>query len=243
MNSKRITYLAIGSVLWGAVFFLLFQMARKQEVEHGEPTASLDAAVKSDDEDNGLVTPKVTLPMWSKEGLPDFECVNQANQPVRKADLVGGPWIASFIFTRCAGTCPKVVNQLRVLQDRLADVPVRFVSFSVQPENDTPEVLARYAKNLGADEAKWLFLTGDKQVIDRLITTGFMQYVAPSRAPIPEPGWEVEHSNNVCLVDAKGVVVGKYNSLNDGEISLLRRDVAKLVATGSIDGKASEDAK
>ena len=136
-------------------------------------------------------------------------------------------------------TCalPIFTTQLKVLQDRLKSVPVRLVSFSVQPDKDTPEVLARYAENVKADTTKWSFLTGDIDVIHRVVAEGFRQYVAPARSPNPEPGWEVEHSNNVCLVNAEGVVIAKYNSLNDGEMAMLRKDINKLIANGGLELK------
>ena len=161
--------------------------------------------------------------------------MNQRNEVVTKKDLEGQPWIASFIFTRCAGECGRVASQLKALQGRMKKVPVRLVSFSVQPENDTPEVLARYADALGANPETWHFLTGDKDEIHQLIQGSFYQYVAPSRSPTPKAGWEVEHTNNVCLVDATGRVIAKYNSLVDVEMVKLRRDVERLVKTGSID--------
>ena len=75
----------------------------------------------------------------------------------------------------------------------------------------------------------------EQGAIHQLIQGSFYQYVAPSRAPTPKAGWEVEHTNNVCLVDATGRVIAKYNSLVDVEMVKLRRDVERLVKTGSID--------
>lgn len=230
MSTRRLFYLLTGTLLWVAVFAVLLLGVRRQEnaVDENNRERELDGSGNED------LVPQVTLPMWSKDGLPEFTLLNQDNKQIRNADLAGKPWIASFIFTRCAGSCPKVASQLRILQDRLSDVPVRLVSISVQPENDTPEVLSRYASNLGADTSKWLFLTGDKDEIHKLIGTGFLQYVAPSRSPNPEPGWEVEHSNNLCLVNGQGVVVGKYNSTSEAEVAMLRKDVARLVTTESL---------
>lgn len=240
------SWLILGGVLWGAVAVSLVLLWNQQK-ELAAKSDSLEPmhvvtlnpageATGEDPDDNGRVTPKLDLtPPWPKTGLPDFSLVNQRNEAVTKKDLEGQPWVASFIFTRCAGTCGRVTSQLKVLQDRLKNVPVRLVSFSVQPENDTPEVLARYADSLGANPERWHFLTGDKDEIHKLIQGGFYQYVAPSRSPTPVEGFEVDHSNNVCLVDATGRVIGKYNSLDDVAVAKLARDVERLVKTGSID--------
>lgn len=246
MTPRRIAFLLTGAILWILVFAALLKgrMGEDSLVAEGDSGVN-SSATQIGEENAGVVTPQLSLTVWPKDGLPEFSLINQDGLSVRKADLIGTPWIASFIFTRCAGTCPKVSNQLRVLQDRLNSVPIKLVSISVQPENDTPEVLARYAKNLGADSEKWQFLTGDKDEIFRLISVGFLQYVAPSRSASPEPGWEVEHSNNLCLVDANGVVLGKYNSLNEGEVAKLRHDVSKLIDTGSViaEGAGPENSK
>ncbi len=243
---KTSTWLLLGGGLWGAVLVSLVLLWKQQKALdaqtdllkplHPVATNSESAEPEEAPDDNGRVTPKLDLtPPWPKTGLPDFSLVNQRNEAVTKQDLEGQPWIASFIFTRCAGTCGRVTSQLRALQGRLKDVPVRLVSFSVQPENDTPEVLAKYADSMGAKPERWHFLTGDKDEIHKLIQGSFYQYVAPSRELVPKEGWEVEHTNNVCLVDAKGVVIAKYNSLNDVEMVKLARDVERLIKTGSID--------
>ena len=240
------SWLILGGLLWGAVLVSLVLLWNQQKElaaksDSLEPTRAVAAnAIKDeheeDPDDNGRVTPTLDLtPPWPKTGLPDFSLVNQRNEVVTKKDLEGQPWIASFIFTRCAGECGRVASQLKALQGRMKKVPVRLVSFSVQPENDTPEVLARYADALGANPERWHFLTGDKDEIHQLIQGSFYQYVAPSRSPTPKAGWEVEHTNNVCLVDATGRVIAKYNSLVDVEMVKLRRDVERLVKTGSID--------
>lgn len=215
---QRPAVLITGSVLWLAVIAISWSIWSKPPADKSP-----------DDGVDDYPVPVKVAPKWSADGLPEFKLINQNNESVSKSDLIGQPWVASFIFTQCAGTCPRVTGQLRILQDRFKSIPIRLVSISVQPEKDTPESLLRYAKSVGADLGRWHFLTGDKDVIFSLIREGFLQYVAPARAADPEPGWEVEHSNNVCLVDASGRVVGKYNALVDDEIASLRGDVDKLI--------------
>ena len=84
--------------------------------------------------------------------VPDFTLVNRDGQAVRRADLAGAPWIADFIFTRCGASCPMMSLRMAKLERELPrDLGVRFVSFSVDPEYDTPEVLQEYAESFGAN--------------------------------------------------------------------------------------------
>jgi cytochrome oxidase Cu insertion factor (SCO1/SenC/PrrC family) len=106
--------------------------------------------------------------------VPDFALIERSGQPVTRADLLGKVWIASFIFTRCVEECPLVSNHMARLQDVFAAEPdVRLVSITVDPAYDTPEVLTRYAQSFAAQPQRWLFLTGDKATIYRLVREGF----------------------------------------------------------------------
>jgi cytochrome oxidase Cu insertion factor (SCO1/SenC/PrrC family) len=106
--------------------------------------------------------------------VPDFALIERSGQSVTRADLLGKVWIASVIFTRCVQECPLVSNHMAQLQATFAAVPdVRLVSITVDPEYDTPEVLTRYAQSFAAQPQRWLFLTGDKATIYRLVREGF----------------------------------------------------------------------
>jgi cytochrome oxidase Cu insertion factor (SCO1/SenC/PrrC family) len=106
--------------------------------------------------------------------VPDFALIERSGQTVTRADLLGKVWIAGFIFTRCAEECPLVSNHMAQLQDVFAAEPdARLVSITVDPAYDTPEVLTRYAQSFAAQPQRWLFLTGDKATIYRLVREGF----------------------------------------------------------------------
>lgn len=105
---------------------------------------------------------------------PNFVLIERGGQPLTTADLRGQVWVANFIFTRCADTCPLVSSRMAQLQQAFAtEDDVRLVSITVDPAHDTPEVLARYADKLGAHPQRWLFLTGNKEQIYRLAREGF----------------------------------------------------------------------
>jgi cytochrome oxidase Cu insertion factor (SCO1/SenC/PrrC family) len=106
--------------------------------------------------------------------VPDFALIERSGQSVTRADLRGKVWIASIIFTRCVEECPLVSNHMARLQATFAAEPdVRLVSITVDPAYDTPEVLTRYAQSFAAQPQRWLFLTGDKATIYRLVREGF----------------------------------------------------------------------
>ena len=95
--------------------------------------------------------------------LPDFSLTDQRGAPFALSDLQDKVWIADFIFTSCATICPPMTIQMASLQDEFVAKDVHFVSFSVDPERDTPEVLYRYAGHYGADKQSLVFLDGPER--------------------------------------------------------------------------------
>lgn len=157
--------------------------------------------------------------------VASFDLVERSGSRITRDDLLGRPWVASFVFTRCTGPCPRVVGTLRRLQTRLESTTSRIVTFSVDPGWDTPAVLRAYADGLGADRDRWLFLTGDEAEVFDLIQKSFLSAVerAPEgQAPI---GQHVSHRTQIVAVDKKGRVRGFYAGESDHDLDLL---VARL---------------
>src|SRR5581483_2784402 len=101
--------------------------------------------------------------------VPDFQLTERTGKTVTLAELKGKVWLADFIYSTCPGPCPMISSKLAELQkEALQNPDVRLVSFSTNPENDTPEVLRAYAERFHATD-KWLFLTGDKAKVYNLI--------------------------------------------------------------------------
>src|SRR5262249_29874332 len=87
----------------------------------------------------------------------DLPLTDQDGREVRRQELAGKLWVASFIFTRCAGPCTKVTQNMARVQNHLGRYDeLRFVTFTVDPEYDTPEVLRAYAERFQADPKRWL---------------------------------------------------------------------------------------
>ena len=154
--------------------------------------------------------------------VPDFSLINQQGEPLGLSDMVGKVWIADFIFTNCPTICPAMTQEMARLQSEFVADPVYFVSFSVDPERDTTEVLTRYAKAYGADDRRWHFLTGDKAHIYQLAEQGFSLAAG-------HKGSEVLHSPRFVLVRADGNIHDYYDSRSKPAMLRLRRDVKTLL--------------
>lgn len=101
--------------------------------------------------------------------IPRFELVNQDGETVTQEIFEDQVVICDFMFTHCPTICPMMNAVMADLADRLSDTGVQFVSFSVDPENDTPERLREYAGLLGADTDRWTFLTGDFAIVEGIV--------------------------------------------------------------------------
>jgi cytochrome oxidase Cu insertion factor (SCO1/SenC/PrrC family) len=157
--------------------------------------------------------------------VPDFKLTERSGRTIFHKDFAGSVWVADFIFTKCAGICPAMSANMRKLQDRLP-AEVRLVSFTVDPHNDTPEVLSKYAKRYGADRDRWLFLTGEPQALEQLSVGGFKLALDPTQGSEAEP---ITHSSRFVLVDRQGRIRGYYGMDEPEALDRLVADVLKLL--------------
>lgn len=157
--------------------------------------------------------------------VPAFTMTNRDGRTIRLQDLAGKPWIADFIFTRCPASCPLMTARMARLDRELPkDLDARLVSFSVDPEHDTPPALARYAESYQAP-ARWLFLTGDKAETYRLSRQGFklgIEIPPSGSGPGVEP---ILHSTRFVLVDGQGRIRGYYDGFDEDSMKRLVRDL------------------
>jgi protein SCO1 len=150
----------------------------------------------------------------------------RSGRVVSRESLEGKVWIANFIFTRCGGPCPLLSERMAGLQKRMKSAGLRFVSFTVDPAYDTPDVLAAYAERYGADPERWLFLTGETESVYSIIREGFRLAASPN--PQGKDGEQVVHNLNFVLVDEKGRIRGYYGGTDESELEKLRRDARRL---------------
>lgn len=157
---------------------------------------------------------------------PDFTFKAHTGEQVNKASLTGKPYVANFIFTTCRTVCPLLTSKMVRLQRELPGAPVRFVSFSVDPQHDTAARLADYAKQWNADERRWLLLETTPPGLAEL-ARGF--HITAERT---DGGLDaVMHSAVFVLVDQYGVVRGVYNSEEAEDFTALARHVRTLVGS------------
>jgi protein SCO1/2 len=144
--------------------------------------------------------------------LPDYELVDDDERPFTPETMRGKVWVAGFVFTSCPSTCPAVTRAMQDLRARFDrnDIDVEMVSFTVDPEHDTPAVLHAYAEQSGAGD-NWRFVTGDMAAIRALVRDGFKLGIG-ERAPTKDDGdlYDIAHSTKLALVDPDGAVRGFY---------------------------------
>jgi protein SCO1 len=160
--------------------------------------------------------------------VPTFQLVDQRGAPFNDGSMVGHASIVDFIFTRCAASCPRLTARMADLQGRLARAgsSARLVSFSVDPENDTPAVLSEYAARNGADPSRWSFVTGPVDAVKSAVVAGFK--VALEKLPKGANDYEVIHGDWFVLVDATGKLRGYYTTDEPTDVDRLMRDVLRL---------------
>lgn len=161
---------------------------------------------------------------------PAFSLTDQDAKPITLASLKGKPWIGDFVFTHCAGPCPLMTAKMAKLQKELPSPPypnLRFVSFSVDPDRDTPAVLKEYAAKFQADESRWRFLTGPSDAMFAA-AKGMLLTAIPANEANP-----IIHSTKFVLVDGEGRI-RQYYDYNDAEqMKALVKDAADLAAQES----------
>ena len=159
------------------------------------------------------------LPIIGK--IPSFDLIDQNGESFTLESVKGNVWLADFIFTTCAGPCPIMTERMSTVQHDLIDIDkLKFVSFTVNPDYDTPEVLKKYAKRYDADISTWSFVTGKYEQIQELIANGFKM------------GDEEEivfHSTRFALVDHEGNLRGYYSGTEPMDHENLTRDIHSLV--------------
>ena len=161
--------------------------------------------------------------------LPEFSLVDQDQKAFGRESMEGTLWVSAFVFTHCRSTCPRITAHMKGLQSRLSDVPsAHFVSVSVDPRNDTPEVIKAYMTKNELDESNWRFVTGDEEAIRHVVVDGFRVGLGDEDSQAAGAD-DIMHSNSFVLVDDKARVRGYYRANNDG-IGDLERDLRALAA-------------
>lgn len=195
---------------WGAMMLLVaaiwaWRIADRESALAPRGAADTVVVLGGDDEQEA---PLVVAP---------FTLTAQSGQAFNSAELEGQIWVASFFFANCPGECTVLNQRIARLQEELADVPVRFVSISVDPEFDTPERLEEYAERIGADVPRWVFLTGTMDDVSQVALESFKVSVGLRT-----------HTDRLILVDRQGRVRGRFRGTADADVEMLKRKVAEV---------------
>jgi protein SCO1/2 len=163
------------------------------------------------------------------DSIPSFTFSDQEGKPFGAGDMRGKVSVAAFMFTRCPTICPRITATMQVLQSRAQQqqVPIHWVSFSVDPENDTPVVLDAYAREHNVDLRSWTFVTGDSTEIRAVAEQGF-KIAAEGKAEANTEHYGISHGSHLVLVDKRGQIRGYYRTLDDDAQTRLLED-AKLL--------------
>lgn len=157
--------------------------------------------------------------------IPDFAFTDQQKATVSQKVLEGNITVVDFIFTNCPTMCKDMSSEMLRVQEAFRDEEeLQLLSFTVDPEQDTPEVLAKYAEQLGVKGQNWRFLTGDKAKIYQVARCGFM-------LPVQDGNGNAEdfiHSNKLVLVDGQRRIRGYYDGDNRQEVDRLIQEIRIL---------------
>lgn len=161
--------------------------------------------------------------------VPEFQLTSHQGNSIRRSRLDGSVWVADFFFTSCAGPCPKMTEQMQRVQKAFAqETDVKLVSFTVDPETDTAQLLAEYAKGWDAIEGKWFFVTGEKKALYALARKGFKVTAQPGDGG-PH---DFIHTTRFILVDRKGRIRGYYDGTEKASVNRLMKHIRLLMSEG-----------
>jgi protein SCO1/2 len=172
--------------------------------------------------------PRAPLPVLGH--VPTFHLVDEHGAPYASESMLGHVSVVDFIFTRCTSSCPRLTARMAQLSGQVGRDArdVQLVSFSVDPENDTPAVLAGYAAKAHADPARWTFVTGSADDMLRAVVLGFK--ISAAKMSTGANDYDVVHGDWLVLVDRTGDIRGYYPVGQDEEFGALVRDVKRLAS-------------
>lgn len=162
------------------------------------------------------------------EDIPEFEFTTQENETLKLDDLKGKYWVADMIFTNCTTVCLPMTANMKTLQDKMDDEgidDVELVSFTVDPDYDTPEILKEYGENYDVDFSNWTFLTGyDFDTIKEISIKSFKSILAEA----PEGTDQVTHGIRFYLINPDGKVIKNYDGTDSANMDTIMNDLKKV---------------
>lgn len=156
----------------------------------------------------------------------DFEFTNQDGLTQVSTFVKGKVWIACYFFTTCPTICPRMIAGMGDIQREFSDEDqLRMVSFTVDPDKDTPEVLKQYASIRNINTAKWNLLTGNKKDLYKYARKE-LTLLATDGDGGPQ---DFIHSDRLVLIDQDNLIRGYYDGTESTEVKQLIKDIRKLI--------------
>ena len=158
------------------------------------------------------------VPLRVISTVAPFTLTSQESQPVTLADFTNHVWLADIIFTRCAGPCPRLTQQMRQVQDSLPkESGAKLVTLTTDPEFDTPAVLKKYGEHFGADFNRWTFLTGTKSEIAAVAANSLKLSAQPVKPEEQKDSADLFiHTTIFVIVDKHSQLRGFFETGGDG---------------------------
>ncbi len=158
------------------------------------------------------------LPIYYQ--VPQFTLTNEFNKPFGSTELKGRFYIANFAFTSCPTTCPSLMAKMDLVQKRIRGLGAKaaIVTFTVDPEVDTPQVLFKYARKRHSNPYIWSYLTGTQAQLEKIVIDGFKVPMGKKEAVDKQLEkekitlFDIAHSEKLVLVDDKGQIRGYYGT-------------------------------
>lgn len=169
---------------------------------------------------SGCIQKLPPLPVFGQ--VPVFDLTGENGQVFDSKALKGKVWVADLIYTTCPGPCPRMSSLMRQVQQLTSTLPdVKLVSFTVDPEHDTPQVLAQYAARYHALPERWSFLTGPREKLNHLAFDTFK---------LSSVDGSLNHSTRFVLVDRQSRIRGFYSTSEEDPVQQLFRDIKRVLA-------------
>lgn len=159
-----------------------------------------------------------------------FRLKDEQNKVITDKAIDGKVFVAEYFFSTCGSICPIMNQQMQRVQERFkGEKKFNILSFTVDPDTDTPEQLLAYAKNHGYSPGQWHFITGSKDSLYRLARTSFFVLKPAEAQNLGDAGSDFIHTNNFVLVDQKRQIRGYYDGTNASEVDQLMVDIDILL--------------
>ena len=157
--------------------------------------------------------------------VPSFSFTNQSNLALTDGFVEDKIWVADYFFTKCTSICPKLSSHLEKVQEAFKDdSEVKLISFTVDPERDTPATLKTCAANYHANLSQWQFVTGSKKDLYAFARKGLFIIATDGDGGADD----FIHSDNLVLIDKHKHIRGYYDGTSDAQVEQLIKDIQRL---------------